>query len=77
MVMFRFDGAEVKKRRCAAGFTQAELGQAVGRSKASVKCYENCVSVPPTAAVLALSAALQCEPGQLFSPVTENEKVMT
>jgi transcriptional regulator with XRE-family HTH domain len=77
MVLFDFDGAELKRRRQEAGLTQAQLARLVGRSTASLSHYESHFSRPPTAAVLALSAALACEPGALFSPVPEQEDAMT
>jgi transcriptional regulator with XRE-family HTH domain len=79
MATFRFNGAELKRRRHAAGLTVGQLADQVGRCHASISHYENDFSVPPTAALLRLSTALQCEPGVLFSPVREEtpEAAMT
>jgi transcriptional regulator with XRE-family HTH domain len=68
MVTFRFNGSEVRRHRREAGLTQAQLARLVGRSNASICHWEIGLSLPPTAAVVALSAALGCEPGALFSP---------
>jgi transcriptional regulator with XRE-family HTH domain len=76
MVTFRFDSSELQRRRHKAGLTQAELARRVGRSNASLAHYESGFSVPPTAAILRLSAALGIKPGALFSPVPENEGAM-
>jgi len=77
MARFTFDGSELKRRRRAAGLTVAELARLVGRSHASLTHYESGFTLPPTAALLRLSEALQVEPGALFSSEPEKERAMT
>jgi transcriptional regulator with XRE-family HTH domain len=77
MARFAFDGSELKRRRRAAGLTQAELARLVGRSHASITHYESGLTIPPTVALLRLSEALQVELGALFSPEPERENAMT
>ena len=77
MARFTFDGSELRRRRREAGLTQAELARQVGRSHASVTHYESGLSLPPVQVLLELSAALQVEPGALFSPEPEREVAMT
>jgi transcriptional regulator with XRE-family HTH domain len=76
MVTFRFDGSALRQRRRSAGLTVSQLAAAIGRSEASVQHYQSGHTLPPTAAVLALSAALGVEPGALFSPGPEWEEAM-
>jgi transcriptional regulator with XRE-family HTH domain len=77
MVRFQFDGLALRQRRRCAGLTVSQLAAAIGRSPASVQHYQSGHTLPSTAAVLALSAVLGCEPGCLFSPESEMEEAMT
>lgn len=77
MVMFRFDGQELKRRRRSAGLTVGELARQVGRSHASLTHYESGFTVPSTSALLRMCSVLGVKPGALFSPVLERERAMS
>ena len=57
----------VKERRTARGWSQDELAQRSGISRAGVSAIEIGRLVPSTAAALALAAALECRVEELFS----------
>ncbi len=58
----------VKSRRLARGWSQAELAERAGISRAAVSAIEVNRLVPSVAAALALAAVLECSVEELFSP---------
>src|SRR6516165_3214216 len=57
---------QVKTRRLGRGWSQAELAQRAGISRAAVSAIEVQRLVPSVAAALALAAALGCSVEELF-----------
>ncbi len=58
----------IKTRRLARGWSQAELAERAGISRAAVSAIEVSRLVPSVAAALALAAVLECSVEELFSP---------
>lgn len=57
----------VRSRRTAHGWSQAELAERAGISRAAVSAIEGCRLVPSVAAALALASVLECSVEELFS----------
>lgn len=59
---------QVRVRRLERGWSQAELAQRAGISRAAVSAIEMSRLVPSVAAALALAQALECSVEELFAP---------
>lgn len=59
-------GTAIAKARKAAGWSQSQLGAAVGREQATVSDWENGTSSVPIPMVVAIAEVLGLGPGALF-----------
>lgn len=66
----------IKTRRLARGWSQAELAERAGISRAAVSAIEVSRLVPSVAAALALAAVLECSVEELFSPAATPSRQM-
>lgn len=64
----------VKTRRLARGWSQAELAERAGISRAAVSAIEVNRLVPSVAAALALAAVLECSVEELFSSAVADRR---
>lgn len=61
-------GDRVRKKREAMGWSQTELGEALGVTRERVSAIENAEHEPTMRTVRAIAQALACEPGALITP---------
>ena len=67
MPHFWFNGAELHRRRIAAGLRPEHVAVGADVSVDSIRSYENGRVTPRAAVVARLAEALGCEPGDLFT----------
>jgi transcriptional regulator with XRE-family HTH domain len=69
-------GLRLLSARRRAGLSRAKLAEALGSSSETIAQYERGQRMPTVERVLAIAAALKCEPGELLdgvSPTTERK----
>jgi transcriptional regulator with XRE-family HTH domain len=73
---YRFDPAELKRRRIESGKKLELVALEVGRTKEAVSAYERGLAVPPTPILFALADALGCEPADLLVPDDSDDEAI-
>lgn len=63
----RFSGAELRRRRVAAGKSRTVLAYEIGRSEQTVSLYERGSVDPPAVVLGRLATAVGCLPGDFFA----------
>lgn len=66
------DGAFIKERRKAAGLTQKQLGQKIGKAEITIRQYEGGARTPDLETKIAIAGALGIGYGHLLSIGTNN-----
>jgi transcriptional regulator with XRE-family HTH domain len=69
---YRFDHAELRRRRKAAGKTGEGMALAVHRTFPTYYAYEHGTRVPPTHVLALICAELGCEPNDLLVPMDDD-----
>ena len=62
-------GSRIKELRLAHGLTQAQLGEAIGVTKAAVGNYEKDLSSPREDTLIAIFDVLDCDANYLFQDI--------
>jgi transcriptional regulator with XRE-family HTH domain len=63
---YRFSGAELRRRRKAAGLTTEQLSTMIGRSYRATHTYESGSAFPGGDTIAMMATALDCDPAVFF-----------
>lgn len=66
-------GANIQRAREAAGLTQEELAEAIGKQQPTISRWEMGVSSPPYSVLIRLAQALDVDVVYLFDPAAERQ----